>query len=582
MRRWGSIVALAVLGVFALPAASAFAHTGFLGSDPADGSVVASAPPFATLRFSEDVLLDASRVTLIHLGPGTEQVLSLVAVDGGATLHATLPTLARGAYLLRFEVVDPADLHQTVGTVSFGVGVDAPPSEASSQRSSPWWVTGVRGATDAALIAGVGAAVVMVMATRRRFWLPRRAPALAAWCAVATAVGWIILFLADVAEVGFRHARWRALLIASDPGRRALIGLELAAGAWAITVRLRRSAAGARLLLAKMLLGLDVGFIVLAAVGGHTDVGGSGVVGFVLRFAHFASFCGWLGTVAVLWWVGRVEPGYTSLWTDSSRIAAYGLALTGVSGLLLSSRVVATVTALFATAYGRAVVAKMLVLLLLAVVGAFGARRVARGGVPRVVPVEIALVVVALLLAGFLSGSAPALGARFEPLPAEVPQIVTHDAADLTVSTLLEPARPGPNLVRVSVLQTRRPAPGPVDHVTVTVARADGTIIAERDGTPGANGVLEWADVALEAPGSYQVRVNIDRPASGVPDLVGSWTVDPTPVPRASVVVSDRRWSVIALPLAGGWIAAVAAGGWMVRRRRHGSKRYPLARTVIR
>jgi putative copper export protein len=466
--------------------------------------------------------------------------------------------------------------------VSFGIGVDAPPSARGSEQSGSWWSIGLRAGTDAALILGVGATVVIVVAGRRRLGFPRRARMLVAVCAVAASFGWITLFILDVGSVGFEHARWRQLIIASDPGRRALISVELAAGVWWVARRMRLGSRAVRRTMTPVLIALDSGFVLLAAIGGHAGVGGSSLVGTTLRLAHYVSFCGWIGTVAVLWWSARGEPALTALWPETSRIAAYGLALTGASGLLLSARVVSTVTGLLGTSYGRAVVAKMVALLLLGAVGSVAARRVARGATPRVVPIEFGLVAVALVLAGFLSSSAPAVGARFDPLPIAVPQTVTHDAADLTITTLLQPARPGPNLVRVSVLETRRPSKGALAKVTMTLMRADGTVVASRAGVPAGSGVLEWADVNVVAPGAYRVRVQVDRPSAAVPEVTGSWNVDPTPLPRATMVLSNRRWVGIAVPVGAGWIALVVAGRWWVGRRRQGSNRYPLARTVTR
>jgi hypothetical protein len=116
----------------------------------------------------------------------------------------------------------------------------------------------------------------------------------------------------------------------------------------------------------------------------------------------------------------------------------------------------------------------------------------------------------------------------------------------------------------------------------MTLTRADGTVVATRAGVPTVAGVLEWADVSVVAPGAYRVRVQVDRPASAVPDVTGTWSVDPTPARRATTVLSNRRWVGIAVPVGAGWIALVVAGRWWVGRRRQGSNRYPLARTVTR
>jgi hypothetical protein len=146
-----------------------------------------------------------------------------------------------------------------------------------------------------------------------------------------------------------------------------------------------------------------------------------------------------------------------------------------------------------------------------------------------------------------------------------VPQIVTGDVDDLTVSVQLQPALPGANLLQVSVLDTRRPTPGPVERVSVVVRRADGEVVSRRDGTP-VDGALEWADVDLAAPGGYSVEVTIDRPAAPVPRFDSAVTVQAAPVPRAETVVSSSSWAPIAAAIAAGWVALVAAGAFLVRR----------------
>ena len=59
------------------------------------------------------------------------------------------------------------------------------------------------------------------------------------------------------------------------------------------------------------------------------------------------------------------------LWPTVSLLACIGLALTGASGLLLSGRVAVTVTALLSTAYGKWIIAKAGLLVVLAVLGAW-------------------------------------------------------------------------------------------------------------------------------------------------------------------------------------------------------------------
>ena len=572
MRRWRRSLLCLLVGFLVIPASPVAAHAALLGSDPADGSVLAEGPDFAQLRFSEEVLLEASNVTLLQLGSGDEQVLPLVAADGGLTLKAKLPKLPRGGYILRFVAIDPADLHKTVGSISFGLGVEAPPSQAGAQIDGSWWTVAIRAITDGLLLIGVGAVVVTWLAVRRKVAGIHKATRLAAVCLAAVSVGWVALFIADVVEVGWQHARWGRLLIGSDPGRRALIGVQLALGAWCATRLMRGAATAARAFIANVIVVIAAGFVLVAAYGGHAGVGGNFVVGIALRALHYGSLCVWLGTVGAAWLVGRRSPDVRTLWPDVSRLAALGLATTGITGLLLSGRVVVTVTALLSTTYGKAVVGKILLFLVLAAIGGLAARRVARGLAPLATPVELAVAAIALVLASLLASSAPARGERFTALPAVAPQVVTGDVRDLTVSASIQPARPGPNLVQVRVLDTRRPSPGPIESVVMRLTRGDGTVVAERDGVLDS-GLLEWADVAVDSPGDYRVEVVVDRPTVAVPVFVSIWQVERTPVPRAKAVVSNRSWAPLAVGGAALWMVIVFAGRWLVRRRAQVSKR---------
>lgn len=569
---WRRVLLLVVVGFALLPASEVAAHAGLLSSNPTDGAVLATAPEFAELHFSEEVLLEASRMTLLHLGSGDEETLTPLAADGGATLRARLPALANGGYILRFVAIDPADLHKTVGSISFGIGVAAPPSQSGAQIDGSWWTVAIRAAADGLLVVGAGAAVVSWLAVRRRVPAIDGATRLASRCLVGAVAGWVLLFVADVGGVGFQHAQWGSLLLSSDPGRRALVGVQLAVGVWWAARLLRTAAPSARPLVAHILLGIAAAFVVVASFGGHASVGGNEAVGVLLRACHYGALAVWLGAVAATWFVGRRAPDMRTLWPDVSRLAAVGLAITGMSGLLLSGRVVASVTALLSTTYGRAIVAKGALLLVLAAIGAVAARRVARGRLPVATAVELAIAGVAVVLASLLGSSAPARGERFAPLEAAVPQVATGDVLDLTVSASIQPARPGPNLVQVRVLDTRRPPLGSLDSVEMRLTRGDGAVVAERSAVPDGD-VMEWADVVIDSPGTYRVEVVVDRPALPVPVFVSTWQIAGTPVPRVETVVSDRSWAPVAWVAALLWLLVVLAGRRLVRRSAQTSNR---------
>jgi hypothetical protein len=115
----------------------------------------------------------------------------------------------------------------------------------------------------------------------------------------------------------------------------------------------------------------------------------------------------------------------------------------------------------------------------------------------------------------------------------------------------IRPSLPGPNVVVVGVLNTRRPAPAPVRTVQVSLASADGAIGAPLTAEPLSNG--QWSvNATLDAPGALTVQVAVRRP--GLPDATASyrWTVGGLPdQARAAVVSTD--------PIGPGLRAAAAA-----------------------
>ena len=566
MRRWCGVGICALAVFVVLPASRVAAHASFTGSNPVDGSVLADAPTVAEVRFTEPVLISASRVQLLHLGTEEKDDLKLSTAHGGTTLLAEMPKLQRGAYILRFVAVDPADLHKTVGSISFGIGVAAPPSESGQQVDSSWLSIALRVITDGALLLAVGAVVVAVLLVRNGRRELDHVTRLAIVSSTVIAVGWVGLLITDAATVGFRNVRWTSLLLNSDPGRRALVGVQLALGLWWTVGLLRRGGNHeAQWFVVRILAVIGAGFVVAEGYGGHAGIGGSFLAGFLLRVVHLASLSVWIGSVATMWLLTRRDHHLRALWPSISSLAAIGLAVTGASGLLLSGRVAVTVTALLGTTYGQRIVIKAGLLLVLAILGTMATRRVRQGSEPRRLPLELGVAGIAVVFASLLASSAPARGEQFLPPPNEQPQVVTSDLLDLTVSASIEPARPGPNLVQVRVLDTRRPSPGPVKNVTLRITGGDGSVIAQRQGVP-ANGVVEWEDIAVPNPGTYRLEVDVDRPAVPVSPFVGSWSVDPAPVPRVDRVLSTRSWAPLAAVFAAGWVLLVAAGWWGTRR----------------
>ena len=192
---------LLLLLALALPG-QALAHASLLGSEPADGASLDTAPSSVVLRFDETVAL----IALSLIGPDGRAV-PLGSVDGhGGVVRASVPPgLPGGVYLLSWRVTS-ADSHPVAGTAAFGVGMANRPVQAG------------RTAMDGASIW----AVPSLMAR----WL---------FYAVLMAAAGGSLFRAAVAEVPL-HVR-RGLVIA------ALFGTVLCGCSWACAGRCLRALA---------------------------------------------------------------------------------------------------------------------------------------------------------------------------------------------------------------------------------------------------------------------------------------------------------------------------------------------------
>ncbi|WP_420122639.1 copper resistance CopC family protein [Nakamurella sp.] len=136
------LVLLATVG-FALPAA---AHASLVGSDPADGATLATAPARVTLTF-DDALEDFGPVVTVT-GPDGNQYQSGDAVVDGVTLSTAVQSLpAAGTYTVAYRVVSD-DGHPVEGQLRFeltaapATPVSGPsPSTGSSQSASPIPIT---------------------------------------------------------------------------------------------------------------------------------------------------------------------------------------------------------------------------------------------------------------------------------------------------------------------------------------------------------------------------------------------------------------------------------------------------------
>jgi hypothetical protein len=239
---------------------------------------------------------------------------------------------------------------------------------------------------------------------------------------------------------------------------------------------------------------------------------------------------------------------------------------------------VASLDALLLSTYGRLLLVKI-ALVALALGVAAVVRRSLGAGVVRVPVLRLeALALLAVLgVAGAVASSRPALGTEWTPR-SQVQPIASSQVDDVVQTLDIKPNLPGRNFVTVDAYQTRRPAPGEIQQVSVTfqgTARASTAYLR-----PEGNGRWVLATDVLDAPGTWHVTVRVQR-ANVAPTTAGyDWTVGDPQARLAAPVVSAaplRPWTDGA-GLAAGLALLAAAGVAVLRRRPPGPAVAPLPR----
>lgn len=378
-RRRYLVLALVAVGLVLATASPASAHAEFIGANPADGSVVATAPTEITLQFTEDVSVQPDGIRV--LDDGGERVDRSEATSSGDTV--TVPVeedLDDGSYLVAWRVVS-ADGHPVHAAFTFSVGQESELSSDlagqafadSADRRDEIVGAGLR------VLAYVGAltaaGLVVVGGLLRRDDEPSPVGRFAAGAAVLGALGVVLqvplqaslatgLGWGAIAQAGVFD-----LAVADGVGLSTLL---VAGGLVAIAITTGLPFQGvARALALAGAAAVPLGF----AVTGHTRTMSPAAVGYVADVAHVAAGALWLGgLVAVVAAVRRRRAagdptGAAVALARFSGGAAVVVGAVVVAGTALGWIEVGGLEALTSTTYGRLLLAKV-ALVALVLVGA--------------------------------------------------------------------------------------------------------------------------------------------------------------------------------------------------------------------
>lgn len=547
-RRWSlarGLAALVVVVVLVLgPAATASAHAELSSTDPTDGAVLDVSPSQMTLRFTEDVTVRPDGVRV--LDRDAERVDGGIAEAQGTVVIAPIDQrLPTGGYVVAWRVVS-ADGHPIRGAFSFSVGtrtevdddVAARAFAGSADRRDERLGAVLRAVAYVAILGSAGAVLVGTALHREHEPTP-----VGRWVTILGGLGLLAVLLQVPVQASL--ASGQGLGAIAEEG---VLGLALADGVgWSLAVT------GLGLLALLVTSGLPfrthtrrlaLAGATLAPLGlvltGHTRTMSPAVAGYLADAAHVVAGAVWLGGLGALLAAlrrRRAEGDVAGAADAVARFSAWAGAVVAVvvaAGLVLTWIEVGSVSALTSTTYGRYLMAKVAVALLViagaawnrfrlvpAVVAPSVAPEVAGDTDPgsaaeaawralqRVVRLEVVGLVVVLVLTGQIANTTPARTA----VAPEV-QSVSAPLGSGTLEVVVDPARPGRNDIHAYLLDARGRPDDRFDSASIELAVPSedvGPLVREPVRAGPGHFVLVGTDLELAGNWTLTLIVKPDR-----------------------------------------------------------------------
>lgn len=510
MNRLLRLLALAVLAML-IHVEAAWSHASLNGTDPADGTVVETAPQVYSLTFSEPV----SPLSLRLVKPdGSSIALDRFKVRGNVVGIEAPGELGRGTHVLSWRVVSE-DGHPVGGSVIFSIGepsAQAPVVEEQIDWTVRLWLWASKLALYVGLFIGIGGVFA------RRILMPsiETGGRLIAAALVIGAVGSVVsLGFQGLDALGAQASRLAEPVIWST-------GYGTSYGSTVIVAVAAFALAGASIVLNGFVASaVAAGAWLLAgtalALSGHASAASPQWLMRPAVFLHATAIAIWIGALAPLGLaLRRKRPGAVEALHRFSRIIPVIVAVLILAGIVLAAVQVQEPAALLLTAYGQVFLIKLALLAGLFMLAAMNrwflttpAEAQDVSGTRRLVRSIAVETVVVILIFGV------AAAWRFTPPPralaaAAAAPATTHihtakAMADLTIT----PGRVGTVSVSAVIMTGEF---GPLDAKEVTFVFSNPTAGIEpfrrKAGKPG-DGTWQADGVVLPLPGEWSVRVDV-------------------------------------------------------------------------
>jgi copper transport protein len=486
------------------------AHASLVAAEPADGSVLATAPKTVQLRFNEPVT--PAVISLIDAAGKTRDDVAVGAVDQIVTV--TLPqTLPHGTQIVSYRIIS-ADGHPVAGSLVFSIGevtgAAAAPA-ADDARAFLIWLArlgvylglfvGVGGVFFVSWIGqGAGGTVLMVGALRTGL------------ASAVASIGLQGLDLLNLPLTGIvTPAAWTGAL-ATSLGTSLLIAMAAMAAAYFASRH--PTMTPSRLLISVAMAGVGLS---LAATG-HAATAPPQWLTRSSLFLHGIGVAYWVGALAPLAaMVGRRAEALPSVLHRFSTLALPFVSVLVLTGLGLSVIQLESFGALFETGYGILLSIKLALvglLLALAALNRFYLTPAIAADAGRTRALWRSIVLEGVLVVGILAAVA---GWRFTPPPraqlaarssAVVTPLAIHIHTEQAMfQVLVSPGKVGGNSF-VLQLMNGDASPLAAKEATLVLSLPErGIEPLERAASLGADGYWHVGDVPLPYAGHWHIRI---------------------------------------------------------------------------
>ena len=504
------VVAIAVIcGVVGWSVSPVSAHASLDSSSPAPSTVLSQPPGEIALDFSETVEQRLASIRLFDSEQREIEVGRATRLETDpSSIVATLPLLGNGVYVVVWRVLS-ADGHAVTGAFPFEVG------DASSGRANE-----------------ILQNVVTTLDDSSSLGIPLGIMRFATYVGAILLIGLVVMGWGNALAASARFVQTMtvslAALLIGTAGVLFLHGAYVSGGDWSdvlnsqlvsdvVTTRLGLS------LLARLVLGVLWFFVVIGAarglahgspwknaafllsagtiatfsISGHAGAVALPVVSVASDIGHMAALSIWIGGLIALVTACRGLPDaeFNRIAQRYSRLATWAMPVTVVTGLITASRLLGGIDELTSSDYGRLLITKVSLVVLVIVFGAGARRRLARLSMfRRVVAIEVVVALAVFTVTTVMLSTSPQAAAPPQAFSATLVQdgvivdiaVTPAEVGTAEVHVLFNP--PGGALAQVTdakvqMLLPERNIPAiPVDMVLVAPNHYTGVVQIPYDG----------------------------------------------------------------------------------------------------